>query len=202
LKQIECVFFDFDGVLRTWEFEEQHFEDMYGIPIDTIREVAFDPARLHPVVRGHVTNEVWRAGVREELKNRFDAGRVDNALDDWDRRNGLLIPEVISVAEECNEKLPIALFSNATTRLPWELKQHGLSDFFDHVVNASETGFMKPEPEIFEYATNLVGIEPEAAFFTDDSPGNVEAAARLGWTAHLFQNASELRAALVDAGVL
>lgn len=200
--EIKCVFFDFDGVLRIWEVEEQHFEEMYGIPIDTIREVAFDPERLHPVVRGHVTNEVWRAGVRDELKSRYGVRQVDAAMDDWDNRNGLLIPEAIAVAEECKQKLPIALFSNATTRLPWELEQHGLSDFFDYVINASETGFMKPEPDIFEYATTHVGIEAEEAFFTDDTQKNVEAASKLGWTAHNFTDVTGLRAALVDAGVL
>jgi putative hydrolase of the HAD superfamily len=199
---IKCVFFDFDGVLRIWEYEEQQFEEMYGIPIDVIREVAFAPERLHPVVRGQITNDEWRSGVAEELKTRYQSTQVDTAMADWNSRNGRLIPEAIEIARECKKVVPIALFSNATTRLPWELEQHGLTDFFDYVINASDTGYMKPEPEIYQYAVELVGIKPSEAFFTDDTPKNVEAATSLGWTGHVFKNAAGLPTALVDAGVL
>ena len=199
---IECVFFDFDGVLRVWEYDEEKFEEMYGVPIDAIREVAFDPVRLESVVRGHITNEEWRADVGEEIRARFPEENAVAALADWNTRIGRLIPEAIEIVEECKEVVPVALFSNATTRLPQELAHHGLTNLFDFVVNASETGFMKPEPEIFHRALEIAGVRAENAFFTDDSKRNVEVAASLGWTAHYFQNVIELRDALVDASVL
>lgn len=199
---IKCVFFDFDGVLRIWEYEEERFAEWYGIPIETIREVAFDPSWLHPVVRGQITNEEWRARTADELKNRFNTDQVERAMADWNSRNGQLIPEMIYLARECREKTEIALFSNATTRLRWELEQHGLSDFFDHVVNASETGYMKPEPEIYHRALEIAGVSANEAFFTDDKLEHAQVATSLGWTGHHFKNAEGLRAALVEAGVL
>jgi putative hydrolase of the HAD superfamily len=199
---IKCVFFDFDGVLRTWHYDEQRFQDEFGIPIEAFREVAFAKEHVNPAIRGHVTNEEWRAGVGEVLKERYPADKVDAAIADWNQRNGKLIPEVLAIADECKVKLPVALFTNATTRLPWEMEQHGLTGYFDYVVNASDTGFVKPEPEIYEYAANLAGIEHHEAFFTDDGVAQVEGARKLGWTAHHFKNADGLRAALVEAGVL
>ena len=199
---IKCVFFDFDGVIRFWETEETRFAEWYGVPVEAIRDVAFTQPRLDQAIRGQITNEEWRIGIEEDLKLQFDPEKVERAMADWNQRNGELIPEVIAIAEECKKRLPIALFSNATTRMPWELEQHGLTNFFDYVVNASDTGFVKPEPEIYEYAANLAGIEHHEAFFTDDGVAQVEGARKLGWTAHHFKNADGLRAAVVEAGVL
>ena len=48
----------------------------------------------------------------------------------------------------------------------------------------------------------LVGIEANEVLFTDDLPGNIEAAVNLGWLAHVFDGPVGLCSALVDAGVL
>ena len=48
------------------------------------------------------------------------------------------------------------------------------------MVNTSEVGSIKPEPKIYSYALDLVGIEAKDAFVTDDRPENIEAAVNLG----------------------
>ena len=70
------------------------------------------------------------------------------------------------------------------------------------MINTSEVGAIKPEPEIYLHALEVAGVEPNEAFFTDDKAVNVEAAVRLGFTGYVFDNASGLREALVSAGVL
>jgi epoxide hydrolase-like predicted phosphatase len=56
-----------------------------------------------------------------------------------------------------------------------------VDELFDQVIDSSEVGIRKPNPRIFELALErLGGIDPAAAVFVDDWPGNVEAARRVG----------------------
>ena len=199
---IKCVFFDFDGVLRNWDYDERRFKELYGVPIEAFREVAFAKERVGEAVRGVVTSEEWRAGVGEELKKNHNNDQVGAAIADWNIRTGQIVPEVLEIVKACKQLLPVALMTNATTRLPWELEQLGLVGFFDYVINASEIGYAKPEPEIYAYALKLVGISPDEAFFTDDGLAQSQAATDLGCVGHHFKNPDGLRRALVDAGVL
>jgi putative hydrolase of the HAD superfamily len=54
-------------------------------------------------------------------------------------------------------------------------------EMFDVIVDSSEVGMRKPNPEIYRHALReLGGIEPTRAVFLDDFEGNVAAAIRLG----------------------
>lgn len=199
---IKCVFFDFDGVLRNWEYDWATIGDLYGISLDAFREVAFAPENVVPAVRGEITDEEWRANVGRILKTRFPGRDVEGALEFWSGRTGELAIEVLEIVRECKSKLPVALMTNATSKLNQDLESLGIADLFDHVINASEVGSIKPEPEIYLHALKIARIDPHEAFFTDDMPENVEAAERLGYVGHVFETAEGLRSALVKAGVL
>ena len=73
--------------------------------------------------------------------------------------------------------------------------------FRDIVVSGDEK-CVKPDPRIYEIAERRFGYPPEALFFIDDSPHNIEAAARRGWQTHLFTDAGRLEAELVERGLL
>jgi HAD superfamily hydrolase (TIGR01509 family) len=52
---------------------------------------------------------------------------------------------------------------------------------FDLVVDSSEIGVRKPDPEIYRFALNaLGGVAPERAVFLDDHQGNIDAALAVG----------------------
>lgn len=199
---IKCVFFDFDGVLRNWEYDWATIGDLYGISLDAFREVAFAPENVVPAVRGEITDEEWRANVGRILKTRFPGRDVEGALEFWSGRTGELAIEVLEIVRECKSKLPVALMTNATSKLNQDLESLGIADLFDHVINASEIGSVKPEPEIYLHALKIARIDPHEAFFTDDMPENVEAAERLGYVGHVFETPEGLRTALARAGVL
>jgi putative hydrolase of the HAD superfamily len=199
---IRCAFFDFDEVLRTWEYEVSDLGEIFGIPLDDFREVAFAREISTPAVRGQITDEEWRANVGKILAERFPDRDVEAAMQMWSGRIGKLIPEVHEIIQACKARVPVGLMTNATSKLNQDLATLGLSDLFDYVVNASEVGSIKPEPGIYRHALELAGIESYEAFFADDRPENVAAAERLGWVGHVFENAEGLRTALVKAGVL
>lgn len=52
---------------------------------------------------------------------------------------------------------------------------------YDAIVDSSEAGAIKPEPRIFEIATERAGVKPEEILFVDDSRPNIMAADKLGW---------------------
>lgn len=199
---IKCAFFDFDGVLRNWDYGEEGLEEKFGIPLQSIREVAFAPENLNPAVRGEIADEEWRDNVRRILIDRFPENDAPGVWEAWSSRTGELFPDVLEIIQECKSKLPVGLMTNATTRLNADLETLGLADLFDHVINGAEVGIMKPEPGIFKHAVSVAGVKPSEAFFTDDKAENVEAAKRLGYVGHVFENPEGLRSSLASAGVL
>lgn len=198
----KCVFFDFDEVVRTWEHEFDGLSDYSGIPLDAFVEIAFDPSGYESAIRGRESDESWRAEVGRVLAERFPVEDFGSALRFWASRNGELVTDVLAIVRACKAQVPVALFSNATSTLNQEIESLGLTGLFDHVVNTAEFGSIKPEPESYVHALDLVGIDAEEAFFTDDRSENVEAAVKLGWTGHVFDGTAGLHASLINARVL
>lgn len=52
---------------------------------------------------------------------------------------------------------------------------------YDVIIDSSEVGLIKPEPRIFELATEKSGVKAEEILFIDDARPNIMAADKLGW---------------------
>jgi epoxide hydrolase-like predicted phosphatase len=73
-----------------------------------------------------------------------------------------------------------------------------VDELFDVIVDSCQVGMRKPNPAIYLHALDLLGgIEPEAAVFLDDAPGNVAGAERAGLHAILV-DAAEPAGALAE----
>lgn len=70
------------------------------------------------------------------------------------------------------------------------------SRLFDAVVLSAETGYMKPDPEIYELAAERLDTPPEACLFIDDQPDYCLAAERVGMASLVFISGDEFEAAL------
>jgi glucose-1-phosphatase len=57
-------------------------------------------------------------------------------------------------------------------------------------------GARKPEPLVYERVLTHYGVDASDAFFTDDRIENIEGAASIGITAHLYRDAAGLMAAI------
>lgn len=82
--------------------------------------------------------------------------------------------------------LKVVLVTNATSRLPHDLAALGLSQSFYCVVNSSEEGVAKPDPELLRVALARADASPEQALFVDDTIANVDAGRSLGILSHHF----------------
>jgi epoxide hydrolase-like predicted phosphatase len=80
--------------------------------------------------------------------------------------------------------LTAALTNNWTSREQEEAGQdpanRQLTPHFDAFIESSVVGLQKPDPRIYHYACEQVGVEPTEAAFLDDIGRNLKAARQLG----------------------
>lgn len=60
------------------------------------------------------------------------------------------------------------------------LKLAGLLPFFDHVISASMVKRGKPAPNVYLYACEVLGVQPENCYAVEDSPNGVMSAHAAG----------------------
>lgn len=185
---------DLDGVVRRWE-PLTSVEAELGLPAGAILSVAFEPDRLTPAITGRTSDEEWRGGVAAELTARFgvDGGAAVTA---WAAPCGVVDATVLELVRRARASVPVALCSNATTRLGSDLDRLGIDDSFDAVFNSAELGVAKPEPALFAAVLDSLGVAPGDCLFVDDSARNVEAATTAGLIAHHHRDPDGLAAFL------
>jgi putative hydrolase of the HAD superfamily len=81
-----------------------------------------------------------------------------------------LFAETREVLEELRRKsLKLGVISNFDSRLYSVLNDLNIRKYFDSVTISSETGYAKPQPEIFEAAVQAIGVPAERILFAGDS---------------------------------
>lgn len=73
-----------------------------------------------------------------------------------------------------------------------------LEELFDTVVISGLVGMRKPDPEIFRYTTDKLGVDPESSVFVDDHPGHLKAAQEQGMTTVLHRTPDQTIAELEE----
>ena len=106
-----------------------------------------------------------------------------------DAQGWVLFPETLEVLEELKRRgFRLGVISNFDTRIYSVMNSLGIRDFFDAITLSSETGFSKPDREIFDAAVAAIGLPASQILFVGDSlEDDVEAGLRAG-----------LRAVLID----
>ena len=200
---IRALLIDLDGVIRSWSRQEDPAaEAAFGLPPGAVRSIAFAPERLLPAITGQITDQAWREQIRAELARQFPSADAAGAVAWWSEPHGEVNAEVIELVHACRRRAAVVLVTNATTRLPDDLRRLGIDAAFDHIINSSAVGAAKPDPAIFAAALAAAGVAAADALFVDDTPGHVEAARRLGLAAHHYTGAAGLRDRLRALGLL
>jgi putative hydrolase of the HAD superfamily len=125
-----------------------------------------------------------------------DVGMVENFNEFFERvydefrdsQGWILFPETLGVLKQLKGLgLKLGIISNFDTRIYSVLDSLEIRPFFDAVTISSETGFSKPDPEIFRLAVEALGLPPPAALMVGDNPeDDVESAIRAGLAAILI----------------
>jgi putative hydrolase of the HAD superfamily len=202
LRPADALVIDLDGVIRHWHPDAvSAIEERLGLPAGTVGDAAFAPERLEPAMRGELAFDDWCTAIGEVVAAEHpvaaDAVAKGFAATSWD-----IDGEVLRLVDAVRVEAPVALMSNASTRLEDDLRSSGIADRFDAVVSSAAIGAIKPEPAAYLAAARQVGTAPERCLFVDDRPGNVIGARATGMQGHLFTGAAALKAVLQGTGLL
>ncbi len=189
---------DVDGVLRHWDRgATATLEQECELPDGTIAAVAFAADRLLPAITGRISDEEWRADIVRDLIPRCGSEmRASRVVEQWSRPMGRVDDEVLELLALVRHAIPVALVSNATTRLERDLRLLGVTDVIPEVVNSARIGAAKPDPAIYLASAALVGVAPGRCLFVDDIPANVQAAEALGMAGLVYREVADLRRAV------
>lgn len=84
---------------------------------------------------------------------------------------------------------PIALVSMCAPDTPRFWRASELAPFVDVEVFSSETGLRKPDPAIYHFAADALGVEPAACLYCGDGAyGELTGAAAVGMAAYLIRD--------------
>ena len=198
-----AILTDLDGVIRIWSLEiHRKAERATKLPEDAIPGAAFSDDLLPLVITGKISDDEWRRKIADQLSQDFPEANAERAIELWSASPGEVNLEVLGILQACRRKAKLVLISNATSRLLSDLRRLGIAEDFDYIINSSEVGFAKPDPNIYFAALDTVEATPEQALFIDDNAGHVAAAMRLGISGHTYAGADGLRQKLNYLGLL
>jgi putative hydrolase of the HAD superfamily len=99
--------------------------------------------------------------------------------------------------------LRIGILSNmGEETLAYMRQEFGWLGDFHHHTWSCELGIAKPDPAIYTYTCEKLGVAPAEALFLDDKAENIRAAEEVGLVGIQFRNIEQLQAELESRGVL
>jgi putative hydrolase of the HAD superfamily len=113
-------------------------------------------------------------------------------------------PEMIDLlAELADRQVTLGMLTNNSkeARAWWNSGVLPLQ-VFRTVIDSSDVGMRKPNPEIFAVTASRLGCEPGELLFFDDTEVNVAGAIEAGMVAHLFTTPELCRQTCVKHGLL
>ena len=187
-RPVRAVVFDYGNVLCL----EQTLEDMKGmalvcgIPHQRFSELYW---KLRPPYdRGDVDGPAYWTAVVGQQQLSLSGDQIATLI----QLDSESITRPNQAAVEWAELLhhegfPLTLLSN----MPLELSRHVTKSFpslstFEYLIYSCDYGSIKPELAIFQNCLELLKAAPQDILYLDDRSENVEAAARLGINAVLF----------------
>ncbi len=94
------------------------------------------------------------------------------------------IPEVVAIARQHHDKLPMAVASGGKQRVVEQVLQHlGIRHWFAAVVTSEDVTRQKPEPDIFLEAARRLGVEPQLCRAYEDTDLGMDAIRAAGMEA-------------------
>jgi 2-haloacid dehalogenase len=198
-----AVIFDVGNVLYGWDPESF-----------LVRQIVDDEARLRFIedtnlYAWHDTLDGGRPfdAAAAELSETFPA--YAELIAAWGSRFGETITDPVPgvheiVAELDKNGVPLFAITNFSADFwpPFAKRENAFFSRFRDIVVSGEEKLMKPDPAIYYRALDRFRLPAGDALFIDDRQINVDGALAVGMRAHLFTTAEDLRARLVDEGLL
>lgn len=189
---ITAVLWDFGGVLTTSPFEQfNRFEEKNKLPKNFLRTVN----ATNPDVNA------WALFERSKLTaEEFDLqflnestllGHPVRGSDVIKLLSGALRPRMVSVLKHISQTHKCVCLTNNVSagKGPGmsrsDEEQSAVKEvmgIFDQVIESSKIGMRKPDPKIYTYTCESMGVEPSEILYLDDLGVNLKPAAAMGMT--------------------
>ncbi|MDP9465052.1 MAG: HAD family phosphatase [Actinomycetota bacterium] len=202
-----AVVFDFGGVLispitdRISEVAARH-----GVSMEVLLGVLMGPPDVstedhpwHRAERGAIAVEGLQQLVQPwaaEAGIVLTGDEFDIILDGVFRVHDDIVKRIVELR---SEGITTALLTNSFKEFRAHIEKHVDFGIFDLVIDSSEVGCRKPEPEIYELTTRRLGVAPERILYLDDFLANVIGAREAGWDAIHVTGPQQALAALAEA---
>ncbi|MEO7364222.1 MAG: HAD-IA family hydrolase [Candidatus Saccharimonadales bacterium] len=197
---VRFVYFDVNGCLvRFYQRAFAQIAAATGTTADTVETAHW-----------HYTDDACRGLITLDDFNRAMASRLGVDSIDWAKfylETAEAVPGMPELLAWSHERYNIGLLTNIMPGLLQGLQQHGKvpSLPYHSIINSSEVGTIKPEPQIFEIAEERAGVPPEQILLIDDTQANLKIAEARGWHVLWFdyarpeESVETIRAALEPA---
>ena len=177
------IYFDLGGVAFHFRGGLNKLADKYGLEYQDFEQVfrKYDDQ----VCRGKISaQELWNI-YKTELGLPDD--KIKNFAEYW-VGNFEPITQTKQLMVDVADKYKVGLLTNIYSEVFPKIREREiLPDInWDAQVHSCEVGFVKPEPEIYEVASQRAGEKPAEIFFIDDKQSFIEGAEKAGWQTFLF----------------
>jgi epoxide hydrolase-like predicted phosphatase len=197
---VTAVAFDFGGVLTRTSFGGlATYGDELGLPEAALVRYFRDDPQMARLEVGEISSREFFKYVCIDAERRhgqrIDIRRLALAAGEGER----LDPRMLDLVEEVRKSCAVALVTNNVADAGWRATFR--FELFDVVLDSSEVGVRKPDPQIYLALCERLGKDPSEVAFVDDLPRNTDAAAALGLHPILFTDRESCRAELARLGV-
>jgi putative hydrolase of the HAD superfamily len=185
-----AVLWDFGGVILSSPFEAfRCYEREAGLPEDFIRSLNArnpDANAWAKMERSEVSLDEFVALFEREAEaqgHKLDGWRVLQAI------SGDIRPQMVEALRRCKAAFKVACITNnmkagdgpgMARSAEKAAAVAEIMTLFEHVVESSKLGFRKPDPRIYQYACDLLGVGPEQCIYLDDLGINLKPARAMG----------------------
>jgi putative hydrolase of the HAD superfamily len=196
---LRAVIFDYGMVLSGPPDPKSHAELMRitGLPAEQLDPLYW--VDRHAFDEGKLTGEAYWRDILRQAGLTLSQPAIDELIH-WDGRMWMTLnPPMLAWQGALKTRgMLTAILSNIgdTTQQAMERELKWLSRF-DVLVWSYQLRMAKPDPAIYRYTLDKLGIQPAEALFIDDRVVNVEAAIELGMSALVFTTVDQLRADLI-----
>ncbi|WP_183407774.1 HAD family hydrolase [Nocardioides marmoriginsengisoli] len=196
---VRAVVFDLGGVLTTDPFAGMvaYAEDL-GIPSSSIADAVRTGPQFQDVETGRSTMRDFLKWLCVDIETRYgvrvDIRRLAAAL----AAGQQVRPEMLVLVRDLRAAgARIGLLTNNAREAKswWESGVLPLEEF-DVVLDSSDLGVRKPDPEAFRITLDRLGLEPAEVAFVDDLAVNVDGARAVGLHGLVFEDPAQCRAEL------
>jgi epoxide hydrolase-like predicted phosphatase len=195
---IRALIFDFGGVLVRMIDDRPRLAlaKKMGLPLSSLDELVFFSESAAQASRGEISVAMHWEAVRKALG--LQPGDMPRFLQQFwsaDDVNWRLLDYIRSL----RPRFKVGLLSNAWDDLRKTLHDRwNIDGLFDELIISAEVKLVKPDPRIFQLATERLKALPDETIFIDDIAENVESARLVGLKGILYQDFDQVMAEITE----